>query len=123
MARKSTSKAKSAIGEEVSSATDPECCKACDEEIAKLKSQISGLENKLQGLINGIEAASKLKSELDEAKVKLGSEVRELQENAKSWVTKQKEAADTNNDGKVDFEEVYAYVFRRLRSRNRNPRK
>tara|TARA_B100000989_G_C19404970_1_gene411689 strand:+ start:412 stop:783 length:372 start_codon:yes stop_codon:yes gene_type:complete len=123
MARKSTSKAKSVISEEVSSAADPECCKACDEEIAKLKGQISGLENKLQGLIAGIEAASKLKSELDEAKVKLGSEVRELQENAKSWVAKQKEAADTNNDGKVDFEEVYAYVFRRLRSRNRNPRK
>ena len=70
-----------------------------------------------------LHTASKLKAELDEAKLKLGSEVKELQENAKSWITKQKEAADTNNDGKIDKEEFYAYVFRRLQSRNRTPRK
>ena len=123
MARKSTSKAKLSTDEAVSSAAEPECCKSCDEQIAVLKGQIAGLESKLQGLLAGIEAASKLKADLDEAKLKLGSEVKELQENAKSWITKQKEAADTNSDGKIDKEEFYAYVFRRLQSRNRAPRK
>ena len=123
MPRKSTSKARTEAVEETPKANEPECCKSCDEEIAKLKGQISELENKLQGLIAGIEAASKLKSELDEAKVKLGSEVRELQENAKSWVSKQREAADSNNDGKLDFEEIYSYVYRRMKGRGSAPRK
>ena len=123
MPRKSISKAKAEAVEETPKAEVPECCKSCDEEIAKLKGQIAGLESKLQGLIAGIEAASKLKGELDEAKLKLGSEVKELQENAKSWVAKQKEAADTNNDGKVDFEEIYSYVYNRLKGRGQKPRK
>jgi hypothetical protein len=50
---------------------------------------------------------------LDEAKLKLSSEVNELKEKAKSW----KEKADTNHDGKVDFEEVYQYIRRRMGSR------
>ena len=123
MPRKSTRGAKSEAVEETPQAEVPECCKSCDEEIAKLKGQIAGLESKLQGLIAGIEAASKLKSELDEAKLKLGSEVKELQENAKSWVAKQKEAADSNNDGKLDFEEIYSYVWHRMKGRGAKPRK
>ena len=123
MPRKSTSKAKTEAVEETPKAEAPECCKSCDEEIAKLKGQIAGLENKLQGLIAGIEAASKLKAELDEAKLKLGSEVKELQDNAKSWATKQKEAADTNGDGELDFEEIYSYVWSRLKSRYSTPTK
>ena len=59
----------------------------------------------------------------DEAKLKLGSEVKELQENAKSWAQKTKENIDTNNNGKIDFEEIYSYIFRRFRSRNPNPKK
>ena len=96
-----------------------DCCAKCEVDIADLKKQVSDLESKLKGLLDGIDAASKLKVELDEAKLKLGAEVNELKEKAKSW----KEKADTNNDGKVDFEEVYAYVRRRLSSRNPLPRK
>ena len=123
MPRKSTSKAKAQAIEEKPKAEVPECCKSCEADIAELKGQIAGLESKLQGLIAGIEAASKLKAELDEAKVKLGSEVKELQENAKSWASKQKEAADTNGDGKLDFEEIYSYVWKRLKSRYSRPTK
>jgi len=96
-----------------------DCCAKCEVDIADLKKQVSDLESKLKGLLDGIDAASKLKVELDEAKLKLGAEVNELKEKAKSW----KEKADTNNDGKVDFEEVYAYVRRRLTSRRPLPRK
>ena len=81
--------------------------------------KIADLEKKLKGLLDGIDAASKLKAELDEAKLKLGAEVNELKEKAKSW----KEKADTNNDGKLDFEEIYAYVRRRLNSRNPKPKR
>lgn len=123
MPRKSTSKAKPEAVEETPKANEPECCKSCEADVAELKGQIAGLESKLQGLIAGIEAASKLKAELDEAKVKLSSEVKELRENAKSWATKQKEAADTNNDGKLDFEEIYSYVYKRFKGRNKQPRK
>ena len=64
-------------------------------------------------MLDGIDAASKLKAELDEAKLKLGAEVSELKEKAKSW----KEKADSNNDGKVDFNEIYEYVKARLNRR------
>ena len=91
--------------------------------LKSLEKKIESLESKLAGLIEGIEAASKLKAELDEAKLKLGSEVKELKENAKSWLTKQKEAIDSNNDGKVDLEEIYSYVRRRMTSRYPQPKK
>ena len=67
MPRKSSSKAKSEAVEETPKAIEPECCKSCEADIAELKGQIATLESKLQGLIAGIEAASKLKSELDES--------------------------------------------------------
>ena len=103
---------------------DAECCAKCEADIKSLEKKIESLESKLAGLIDGIEAASKLKTELDEAKLKLGSEVNALKENAKSWATKQKEAMDTNKDGSVDLNEVYAYVYKRLfggNTRHRNP--
>ena len=56
---------------------------------------------------------------MDEAKLKLGAEVNELKEKAKSW----KEKADTNNDGKLDFEELYSYVYKRMNDRFSKPRK
>ena len=84
-----------------------------------METKYADLENKLKGLLDGIEAASKLKNELDEAKLKLSAEVRELQEKAKGW----KEKADTNGDGKVDFEEIYSYIRRRWYSRNPQPKK
>ena len=100
-----------------------DCCAKCEVDIADLKKQVSGLESKLKGLLEGIEAASKLKADLDEAKLKLGSEVKELQENAKSWAQKTKESMDSNKDGKIDFEEIYSYVARRMSSRNPAPKK
>ena len=100
-----------------------DCCAKCDVKIADLEKKVSDLESKLKGLLEGIEAASKLKAELDEAKLKLGSEVKELQENAKSWVQKTKESMDADGDGKIDFEEVYSYVYNRWKSRHNAPRK
>ena len=94
---------------------DAECCAKCEADIKSLEKKIESLESKLSSILDGIEAASKLKSELDEAKLKLSSEVSELKEKAKSW----KEKADANSDGKVDLNEVYQYVKRRLQSRNR----
>ena len=95
-------------------------CAKCDAKIAALEKKIESLESKLKGLLDGIEAASKLKADLDEAKLKLGAEVNELKEKAKSW----KEKADTNNDGSVDFEEIYSYVYKRFNNRSQSkPRK
>ncbi len=102
---------------------DAECCAKCEADIKSLEKKIENLESKLAGLLEGIEAASKLKADLDEAKLKLGAEVSELKENAKSWLTKQKEAIDTNNDGKLDLEEIYSYVWGRSKSRHPKPRK
>ena len=119
--KKSTSKAKAAKADEkveVAAASE-DCCAKCDSKIADLDKKVSDLEKKLKGLLDGIDAASKLKAELDEAKLKLSAEVKELQEKAKGW----KEKADTNKDGSVDFEELYKYVYRRLRSRNSTPKK
>jgi len=98
---------------------DVDKCAECCAKIASLEKKIESLESKLKGLLDGIDAASKLKAELDEAKSKLGAEVNELKEKAKSW----KEKADTNNDGKLDFEEIYSYVYSRWNSRSKRPRK
>tara|TARA_Y100000593_G_scaffold37696_1_gene73099 strand:+ start:311 stop:721 length:411 start_codon:yes stop_codon:yes gene_type:complete len=81
-----------------------------ESKIASLESKVEALEGKLAKVLASIEALAQVKKDLDEVKAKLGSEVKELRENAKSWVTKQKEAIDTNQDGKIDFEEIYEYV-------------
>ena len=94
-------------------------CAKCDAKIAALEKKLESLESKLKNVLDGIDAASKLKAELDEAKLKLGAEVNELKEKAKSW----KDKADTNNDGKLDFEEIYRYVWRRFNSRSSKPRR
>ena len=70
--KKSAAKAKAPAAKD-------DCCAKCEVDIADLKKQVSDLESKLKGLLEGIEAASKLKADLDEAKLKLGSEVKELQ--------------------------------------------
>ncbi len=99
---------------------DAECCAKCEADIKSLEKKIENLESKLAGLLEGIEAASKLKADLDEAKLKLGTEVNELKEKAKSW----KEKADTNSDGSLDFEEIYSYVYKRFNNRTQSkPRK
>ena len=90
---------------------DAECCAKCEADIKSLEKKIESLESKLKGLLDGIDAASKLKADLDEAKLKLGAEVSELKEKAKSW----KEKADTNDDGKLDWEEVWTYVSARIK--------
>ena len=117
------SKSKAASKAKAAPKADAECCAKCEADIKSLEKKIESLESKLAGLIEGIEAASKLKSELDEAKLKLGAEVKELKENAKSWLTKTKESMDSNGDGKVDLEEIYSYVWGRSKSRHPKPRK
>ena len=117
--KKSTSKAKAAKAEEkveVAAASE-DCCAKCDSKIADLDKKVSDLEKKLKGLLDGIEAASKLTGELDEAKLKLSAEVKELQEKAKGW----KEKADANKDGELSLSEIYNYVWKRLHSRSRRP--
>ena len=94
-----------------------------DAKIASLEKKVLDLEGKLAGVLASVEALAQVKNDLDEAKEKIGSEVKELQENAKSWITKKKEAMDANSDGKVDFEEIYSYVVRRMNSRHKVPRK
>tara|TARA_R110001592_G_scaffold202984_1_gene452686 strand:+ start:606 stop:968 length:363 start_codon:yes stop_codon:yes gene_type:complete len=94
-------------------------CAKCDAKIEVLQNKVASLEASLKGVLEAISKATKVKSELDEVKAKLGAEVNELKEKAKSW----KEKADTNSDGKVDFEEVYAYIRKRMSSRNSAPRK
>ncbi len=121
--KKSTSKAKSAKADETvetsAAASSEDCCAKCESKVADLDKKVADLEKKLKGLLDGIAAASKLKTELDEAKLKLSAEVNELKEKAKSW----KEKADTNNDGKLDLEEIYSYVWRRRKSRSPAPKK
>lgn len=82
--------------------------------IASLEKKVVDLESKLAGVLNSVNTLSEVKNELEEAKAKLGSEVKELKENAKSWMTKQKESIDTNGDGKIDMEEIYKYVSHRM---------
>ncbi len=117
--KKSTSRSKKATKaseelEVVASAETPACCKDCDEKIEAVSQSVAALESKLKGILEGIEAASKLKAELDEAKLKLAAEVNELKEKAKSW----KEKADTNNDGSLDWEELFRYVTERKSGRS-----
>jgi chromosome segregation ATPase len=115
----SNSKKAAAPKEKAAPKADADCCVKCDAKIASLEKKVAALEASLKGVLEALNAASKVKSELDEAKAKLSAEVNELKEKAKSW----KEKADTNNDGKVDFEEVYGYVRRRMASRNSAPKK
>jgi chromosome segregation ATPase len=111
----SNSKKASVAKTQASQKADADCCVKCDAKIASLEKKVAALESSLKGVLEALDTASKVKSELDEAKAKLSAEVSELKEKAKSW----KEKADTNNDGKVNLEEVYAYVKRRMNSRNR----
>tara|TARA_R110001592_G_scaffold285586_1_gene554049 strand:- start:89 stop:445 length:357 start_codon:yes stop_codon:yes gene_type:complete len=115
----SNSKKAAAPKAKVAPKADADCCVKCDAKIASLEKKVAALESSLKSVLEALNAASKVKSELDEAKAKLSAEVSELKEKAKSW----KEKADTNNDGKVDFEEVYSYVRRRMASRSSAPRK
>ena len=94
---------------------DAECCAKCEADIKSLEKKILDLEAKLSGVLASVEALSQVKSDLDAAKSKIEAEVSELKEKAKSW----KEKADTNRDGKLDFEEIYQYVKRRMTSRSR----
>lgn len=112
---KSSSKAKAeeVVAEAAKTEHDGHCHEELDAKIAALEGKVSDLEKKLKGLLDGIEAASKLKNELDEAKLKIGKEVQELQEKAKSW----KEKADTNQDGQLSLGEIYDYVIRRMNRR------
>ena len=110
----SNSKKAAAPKAKVASKADADCCVKCDAKIASLEKKVESLEASLKGVLEALNAASKVKSELDEAKAKLNAEVSELKEKAKSW----KEKADTNKDGKLDFEEIYNYIKRRMTSRN-----
>ena len=107
----SKSKAASASKAKAAPKADAECCAKCEADIKSLEKKIESLESKLKGLLDGIDAASKLKADLDEAKLTFGAEVSELKEKAKSW----KEKADTNDDGKLDWEEVWTYVSARIK--------
>jgi predicted nucleic acid-binding Zn-ribbon protein len=91
--------------------------------IVSLESKVLDLESKLAGVLASVETLAEVKNDLEEAKVKISSEVKELRDNAKSWTDKTKEAMDTNNDGKIDMEEIYSYIWRRLRSRSKIPKK
>tara|TARA_B100000287_G_scaffold388780_1_gene398339 strand:+ start:50 stop:484 length:435 start_codon:yes stop_codon:yes gene_type:complete len=138
--KKSTSKAKSSktskaaaekpAEENVTAATGDHSHKALESKLTAVEAKVSELETKLKGILTSLEALAQVKNDLDtlasqyeSGKAKLGAEVQELKENAKSWVTKQKEAMDTNNDGKVNFEEIYEYVWNRTRSRTPHPKK
>ena len=92
---------------------DGHCHEELDAKIEALEGKVSDLENKLKGLLDGIDAASKLKNELDEAKLKLSSEVNELKEKAKSW----SEKADTNKDGQLSLSEIYEYIVAQQKRR------
>ena len=91
-----------------------------ESKIVSLESKVAALEGKLAAVLTSVEALAQVKNDLDEAKAKLTSEVKELRENAKSWVTKQKEAIDTNNDGQLDFNEIYNYISFRSGGKNHN---
>ena len=138
--KKSTSKAKTSktskaavekpAEENVAAEKENHSHEALEAKVASIEVKISNLEAKLKGILSSIEALAQVKEELDtlasqveSGKAKLGAEVQELKENAKSWVTKKKEAMDTNNDGKIDFEEIYEYVWNRTRSRAPHPKK
>jgi len=94
-------------------------CAKCDAKIEALEKEVSALKSQLAGVLASVEALAQVKSDLDDAKAKISAEVGELREKAKSW----KEKADANKDGKLDFEELYRYVWLRFNSRNNKPRK
>ena len=68
---------KAAPKAKVAPKADSDGCAKCDAKITALEKEVNELKSQLAGLLEGIEAASKLKAELDEAKEKLGSEVSE----------------------------------------------
>ena len=109
---------KAASSKAAPKASSDDCAK-CDAKIEALEKEVSALKSQLAGVLASVQALTQVKSDLDEAKAKISAEVNELKEKAKSW----KEKADVNNDGKVDFEEVYSYVWKRLRSRSSSPKK
>jgi len=108
---------KAASSKAAPKASSDDCAK-CDAKIEALEKKVADLESKLSGVLASVSALAQVKSDLDDAKSKIGAEMQELKEKAKSW----KEKADTNSDGKLDFEEIYSYVFRRMKSRNAKPR-
>ena len=83
-------------------------CAECCAKIVSLEKEVNELKSQLSGLLTASDAIDKVKSE-----------VSELKEKAKSW----KEKADTNHDGKLDFEEIYAYVCKRMSDRFSAPKK
>jgi chromosome segregation ATPase len=89
-------------------------CAKCDAKIEVLQNKVASLEASLKGVLEAISKAAKVKSELDEAKAKLGAEVNELKEKAKSWAEK----ADTNSDGKLDLEEMWVYISERVQGKS-----
>ena len=84
---------------------------------AELEAKVAALEAKVAEL----EANTKLLADAADGVDKVKVEIKELQENAKSWASKKKEAMDVNQDGKVDFNEIYRYVWNRLQSRHPGP--
>jgi len=103
---------KKAASSKAAPKADSNDCAKCDAKIEALEKKVAELESQLGGLGDALEG---LTNSYKLGKDKLVSEVQELKEKAKSW----KEKADTNKDGKVDFEEIYLYVKRRLSSRSR----
>jgi len=81
--------------------------------IASLEKKVADLESKLAGVLASVEALAQVKSDLDEAKIKIGAEVSDLKEKAKSW----KQKADVNNDGQLSLQEIYSYVVKRMNRR------
>jgi chromosome segregation ATPase len=88
--------------------------------LVALEVKVSSLESKLTGLLESIEAASKIKSELEQVKSHLSAEIKELSSKASAQVVS---SLDANGDGKIDFEEVYSYVHNRMKSRSPVPKK
>lgn len=99
---------KKAASSKAAPKADSNDCAKCDAKIAALEKEVNELKSQLAGLLAAAGAVDAVKAE-----------VNELKEKAKSW----KEKADTNNDGKLNFEEIYAYVYRRIKSRQSAPRK
>lgn len=99
---------------------DGHCHEELDAKIEALEGKVSDLENKLKGLLEDIEAASKIKGELELVKSHLSAEIKELSSKASAQVVSK---LDANGDGKINFEEVYSYVHARMKSRDPNPRK
>lgn len=104
---------KKAASSKAAPKADSNDCAKCDAKIEALEKEVSALKSQLAGVLASVEALTQVKSDLDEAKAKIGAEVNELKEKAKSW----KEKADTNSNGKLELEEIWNYVYRRLNRR------